>query len=71
MWIRSKDKNSLVDADNIYVSGKYVMCTNPSKSGSYTVLGEYSSKEQAMKILDLLSEEINSSLSGENCVIKM
>lgn len=61
MWIRSQDDRLLIDANKIYVGGtddpKYQMgdfkyrIYNIGESCNY-FLGDYSSKEKALKVLD-------------------
>lgn len=68
MWIRSQDDRLLIDADKIYVSGtddpKYQMgdfkyqIYNIGESCNY-FLGDYSSKEKAMRVLDEIENQLN------------
>lgn len=61
MWIRSQDDRLLIDANKIYVGGtddpKYQMgdfkyrIYNIGESCNY-FLGDYSTKEKALKVLD-------------------
>lgn len=64
MLIRSQDKTALVKLENIVVNLKLpdslkVICwslQDAQRSGGYFVLGEYSTKEKAMKVLDMIQE---------------
>lgn len=64
MLIRSQDKTALVKFENIVINLKLpeslrVICwslQDAQRSGGYFVLGEYSTKVKAMKVLDMLQE---------------
>lgn len=64
MLIRSQDKTALVKFENIVINLKLpeslrVICwslQDAQRSGGYFVLGEYSTKEKAMKVLDMIQE---------------
>lgn len=64
MLIRSQDKTALVKFENIVVNLKLpdslnVICwslQDAQRSGGYLILGKYSTKEKAMKILDMIQE---------------
>ena len=64
MLIRSQDKTALVKFENIVVNLKLpdslnIICLSlqdAQRSGGYFVLGEYSTKEKAMKVLDMIQE---------------
>ena len=64
MLIRSQDKTALVKFENIVVNLKLpdllnVICwswQDAQRSGGYFVLGKYSTKEKAMKVLDMIQE---------------
>lgn len=64
MLIRSQDKTALVKFKNIVVNLKLpdslnIICwslQDAQRSGGYFVLGEYSTKEKAMKVLDMIQE---------------
>lgn len=68
MWIRSQDDRLLIDANKIYVGGtddpKYQMgdfkyrIYNIGESCNY-FLGNYSSKEKAMRVLDEIENQLN------------
>lgn len=52
MWIRSQDDRLLIDADKIYVGGTdKCQIYNIGESFNY-FLGDYSSLEKALKVLD-------------------
>ena len=63
MLIRSQDKMSLVKFENIVINinninGKEIICWSQMNPGEdeYTSLGHYSTKEKAMKVLDMIQE---------------
>lgn len=64
MLIRSQDKTALVKFENIVVNLKLsdslkVICwswQDAQRSGGYFILGKYSTKEKAMKALDMIWE---------------
>lgn len=61
IWIRSQDREHIVNADDIYYSSEYVETGNYIlyQRGSYTyLLGEYSTKEKALRVIDLIHERI-------------
>ena len=64
MLIRSQDKTALVKFENIVVDLKLpdslnVICwslQDTQRSDGYFILGKYSTKEKAMKVLDMIQE---------------
>lgn len=64
MLIRSQDKTALVKFENIVINLKLpdslrVICwslQDAQRSGGYFVLGEYSTKEKAFKVLGMIQE---------------
>lgn len=64
MLIRSQDKTALVKFENIVINLKLpdslnVICwslQDAQRSGGYFVLGKYSTKEKAMKVLNMIWE---------------
>jgi hypothetical protein len=64
MLIRSQDKTALVKFENIVINLKLpeslrVICwslQDAQKNGGYFVLGEYSTKAKALKVLDMIQE---------------
>ena len=64
MLIRSQDKTVLVKFENIVVNLKFpdslkVICwswNDAQRSGGYFVLGKYSTKAKAIKVLDMIQE---------------
>ena len=64
MLIRSQDKTALVKFENIVVNLKLpdslnVICwslQDAQRSGGYFILGKYSTKAKAMKVLDMIQE---------------
>ena len=53
MWIRSQDREELINTDRVYYSD-----VDKSLNSDYTVLGMYSSKEKAMKVMDMIQRQI-------------
>ena len=64
MLIRSQDKTALVKFENIVVNLKLpdslnVICwslQDAQRNGGYLILGKYSAKAKAMKVLDMIQE---------------
>ena len=64
MLIRSQDKTELVKFENIVVNLKLpdsltIICwslQDAQRSGGYFILGEYSTKAKAIKVLDMIQE---------------
>lgn len=54
LWIRSQDKELLINCHAIEISFENDKCIC---SNGY-VLGEYSTKEKALKVLDMIEEKI-------------
>ena len=73
MLIRSQDKTALVKFENIVVNLKLpdslkVICwswNDAQRSGGYFILGKYSTKAKAMKVLDMIQEAYMEYKSGE------
>lgn len=73
MLIRSQDKTALVKFENIVVNLKLpdslnVICwslQDAQRSGGYFILGRYSTKEKAMKVLDMIQDAYMEYKSGE------
>ena len=66
MWIRSQDKTRLIKPDYIRINGNDIetirfdmLCTK---------IGEYSSEEKLLKVLDMIQKSIS---SNENSVFQM
>lgn len=58
LWIRSQDKRILQKVDNVYLNANYEnrrICTNDSRDYE-SDLGEYSSKERALEVLDEIQD---------------
>lgn len=58
MWIRSQDRKILVDAKEIFIEkvyGKMIFCATDSED---YLLGQYSTHETALEVLDMLEEAI-------------
>ena len=74
MLIRSQDKTALVKFENIVINLKLpdslnIMCwslQDAQRSGGYFILGRYSTKEKAMKVLDMIQEAYCKFMSVKN-----
>ena len=67
MWVRSQDKTVLIKCNNFsvecYTDSKtniksFGIETIESHNGTYTTLGSYSTKEKALKVLDMIAQAI-------------
>lgn len=61
LWIRSQMKNNLVSADNFHVEfneDNYTFQITCEKWDSEYCLGEYSTEEKALKVLDMIQNYI-------------
>lgn len=56
MWIRSQDKTILINVDGLKIENNRICIET---SDWYVVLGKYSTKKKALKVLDQIVEEIN------------
>lgn len=72
MLIRSQNKMSLVKFENIVINinninGKEIICWSQMNPGEdeYILLGHYSNKAKAMKVLDMIQEAYMDYKSGE------
>ena len=72
MWIRSQDKETLTNGDIIYYCNKYGMyteirCGKVGISDDYdVVLATYSTKEKALKALDMIQKLIKEQIRLHN-----
>ena len=60
MWIRSKDKETLINCNVIEYNDFYVKnaIVATSETISRTIIGKYSTKEKALKVLDMIHNKI-------------
>lgn len=58
MWIRSQNKKVLMKATNIFYDSEENEVLHNEGNGNYTVLGKYSTKEKALKVLDMIQESL-------------
>lgn len=60
MWIRSQNKEMLINENNIRIISDsrsyYIICD--FYDGDYYYLGEYSTKEKALKVMDMIHDQI-------------
>jgi hypothetical protein len=73
MWVRNQDKTLLIKCNNFsvecYTNSKTNMNsfdieTIETPNGKFTTLGSYSSKEKALKVLDMIQEHIKNMYIG-------
>lgn len=72
MWIRSQDKKNLANGEIIYFLGDCltVRCGKVGTNDEYDlILAIYSTKEKALKVLDMIQKEV--SLTNDNSVYVM
>lgn len=60
MWIRSQDKETLINCNVIEYNDFYVenAIVATSETISRTIIGKYSTKEKALKVLDMIHNKI-------------
>lgn len=60
MWVKNQNKDSLVNANDIciYEMNKTTYQLRCYGYGNYYLLGEYSTKEKAMKVMDMIQNAI-------------
>lgn len=60
MWIRSQDKTKLENTDMVFVDKNYITdgITHYNVESIRTTLGTYSTKEKALKVMDMIEKEI-------------
>ena len=68
MWIRSQDKIRLINSDYIIVFKNEIRASTNS-DGFLITIGEYSSQEKALKVLDMIQECIDQNNSHHNARI--
>lgn len=56
MWIRSQDKEMLINCTDLYIDKEN---SNYIIEGNIGSLGTYSTKEKALKVLDMIEKHIN------------
>ena len=52
MWIRSQDKETLKNCETIYLDSNCI--SGRGNTDKYSILGYYSTKEKALKVLDMI-----------------
>lgn len=68
MWIRSQDKTELIKSDYIIVIKNEIRASTNS-DGFLITIGEYSSQEKALKVLDMIQECIEHNNSHQSARI--
>ena len=56
MWIRSQDKRQLLNVNDIRVQGCFI-----NSEEKMANLGKYSSQEKALKVMDMIEQNIKNS----------
>lgn len=69
MRIRSQDKAALIKSDCIILNKNEISATAQGTDGFTITIGEYSSQEKALKVLDMIQEYINHNNSHHNARI--
>jgi hypothetical protein len=60
MWIRSQNEELLIKATCVYLSSENHICAYaPNTGGDNWYIGKYSTKEKALKVLDMIQKRIN------------
>ena len=57
MWIKSQDKCTLINAQKFEIADFHTLYKN-AIWGDDNLLGEYSTREKALKVLDMIQEHI-------------
>lgn len=65
MWIRTQDGESLINVNRIEITGYDTMFTN-AIWGEGFLLGKYSTKEKALKVLDFIEKKI---IENNNAIV--
>jgi hypothetical protein len=62
MWIRSQDKNNLINASVLHIAGKKdsakTIRAKADTDSDFVFLGKYNSDIEAIKVLDLIQERV-------------
>ena len=63
LWIRSQDKENLINVNKLEITD-FCDAYKNAISGDDILLGKYSSKEKALKVLDMIQELIKNMYVG-------
>lgn len=69
MLIRSQDKTKLVDIEGKTISIDRANAIGITYANSNVLLGKYTSKENALKVLDLIGQAYNNFETGFSCKV--
>lgn len=74
LWVRSQDKNVLINTRRIDVDDNNIFCWDEGKYADEVYMGTYKSKERALEVLDEVQEYIEKQgqdylLTNENGII--
>ena len=67
MWMRSQDKTGLIKSDCIIVNKNEIRAR--TQADALITIGEYSSQEKALKVLDMIQKAIEYNNSHQNARI--
>ena len=70
MWIKSQDKCTLINVKKFEIADFHTLYKN-AIWGDDNLLGEYSTKEKALKVLDMIQSLINNELIRDYMVFQM
>lgn len=66
MWIRSQNEELLIKATCVYLGSENHVCAYaPNTGGDNWYIGKYSTKEKALKVLDMIQKRICDYQLGE------
>ena len=70
MWIRSQNKETLINCNVIEYNDFYVenAIVATSETISRTIVGKYSTKEKALKVLDMIQQQINTCVEQKQTI---
>ena len=67
MWIRSQNEELLIKATCIYLGSENHICAHASNTeGNNWYIGKYSTKEKALKVLDMIQRIIKEQIRLHN-----
>jgi hypothetical protein len=58
MWVRTQDKEKFLKVDFFELDETSIYCNIANGGYNYVFLGQYSTKEKALKVLDMIQEFI-------------
>lgn len=72
IWIRSQNKEVLIECKEVHIFGWDATSYRIDSRESNYILGEYSTKEKALKVLDMIQERIGNieNIKSNQCMVK-